>query len=121
MMNTRMAAAAIGGAAFLLLSSCATPPPPRAGLDKIQHIVVIYAENRSFDHLYGLFPGANGIANATSDQYTQVDRDSAPLSKLPPVWKTSAPGQPNNVPDPAFPTDLPNRPFRIDSPPINLP
>ncbi len=51
----------------LLRRCCAAPPAhaaPRAGLDRIQHIVVIYAENRSFDHLYGLFPGANGLASA---------------------------------------------------------
>jgi phospholipase C len=121
MANARVSIVALAGATFLLLSSCATPPAPRAGLEKIQHIVVIYAENRSFDHLYGLFLGANGIANATAEQYTQVDRDGAPLPKLPPIWKTPAPGETNNVPDPAFPTDLPNRPFRIDAPPINLP
>ena len=54
---------------------CATMTGDRAGLDKIEHIVVIYAENRSFDHLYGLFPGANGLANATPEQTTQVDHD----------------------------------------------
>ena len=86
----------------------------RAGLDRIEHIVVIYAENRSFDNLYGLFPGANGVANATPAQYTQVDRDGKPLPTLPPVWK-------GKEPDPAFPRDLPNRPFRIDAPPVNLP
>ncbi len=75
---------------------------------------MIYAENRSFDNLYGLFPGANGQANATPDQYIQVDHDGKPLPHLPPVWKGSAP-------DPAFPTNLPNRPFRIDAPPVNLP
>jgi phospholipase C len=31
------------------------------GLQQIKTIVVIYAENRGFDNLYGLFPGANGI------------------------------------------------------------
>ena len=31
-----------------------------AGLDKIRHVLVIYLENRSFDNLYGGFPGANG-------------------------------------------------------------
>ena len=81
------------------------PPPPKPGLDRIEHIVVIYAENRSFDHLYGLFPGANGIANATAEQYTQVDRDGKPLPHLPPVWKGKSP-------DPAYPSGLPNRPFR---------
>ena len=95
-----------------VITGCATTPSPRlAGID---HIVVIYAENRSFDNLYGLFPGANGIANATPAQYTQVDRDGTPLPHLPPVWK-------GKEADPAFPKDLPNRPFRIDAPPINLP
>jgi len=28
---------------------------------KVGNIVVIYAENHSFDNLYGMFPGANGI------------------------------------------------------------
>jgi acid phosphatase len=98
------------------LAGCGQQPPRTAatGLEKIQHIVVIYAENRSFDNLYGLFPGANGQSNATPDQYMQVDNDGRPLPHLPPVWKGSAP-------DPAFPADLPNRPFRIDAPPINLP
>jgi acid phosphatase len=98
------------------LASCA-PQPSRTtstDLEKIQHIVVIYAENRSFDNLYGLFPGANGIANATPEQYTQVDNDGKVLPHLPPVWK-------GKDADPAFPKDLPNRPFRIDSAPINLP
>ena len=46
-----------------------------------RHIVVIYAENRSFDNLYGLFPGANGIANATPEQKTQLDHDGKPLPR----------------------------------------
>src|SRR5690242_12269212 len=98
----------------LLLAACTTQPARYAGLDKVQHIIVIYAENRSFDNLYGLFPGADGIANATPEQYTQVDVDGKPLPHLPPVWK-------GKDPDPAFPTDLPNKPFRIDGPPVNLP
>ena len=107
---------ALLSALALLMIGCAAPPAtaPRAGLAKIQHIVVIYAENRSFDNLYGLFPGADGIANATPEQYTQVDFDGKPLPHLPPVWKGKAP-------DPAFPKDLPNKPFRIDGPPINMP
>ena len=55
-------------------------------MDKIQNIVVIYAENRSFDNLYGSFPGANGLANASESQARQLDRDGAPLSELPPSW-----------------------------------
>ena len=32
-----------------------------SGIDQIENVVVIYAENRSFDNLYGFFPGANGL------------------------------------------------------------
>jgi len=100
--------------AALLLASCASAAPADAGLARIEHIVVIYPENRSFDNLYGLFPGANGIARATPESTTQLDRDGKPLPVLPPVWKAGKP-------DPAYPANLPNRPFRIDAPPINLP
>ena len=101
------------------LTACAPPRTPRQPirLDAIQHIVVIYAENRSFDSLYGLFPGANGIASARPT--IQVDRDGKRLPVLPPVWKTAPPGAPA-VPDPAFPSNLRNAPFRIDAPPIDL-
>jgi len=108
---------ALGAAMALGVAACAGPPPPppvKAELASIEHIIVIYAENRSFDNLYGLFPGANGIDSATPQQYTQVDYDGTPLPHLPPVWK-------GKEPDGAFPKNLPNKPFRIDAPPINLP
>ena len=63
-----------------LLAGCAATRPQTGGgaraqdLAKIEHIVVIYAENHSFDNMYGLFPGANGIANATAEQKTQLDQ-----------------------------------------------
>src|SRR6185369_14031330 len=91
------------------------------GLDAIEHIVVIYAENRSFDNLYGLFPGANGLANLTPEQYTQIDRDGKPFQVLPPVWKPKPPARVDNEVDPEFPVNLPNKPFQIDGPPINRP
>ena len=103
--------------AAFITAGCATSmstPTPKARLENIEHIIVIYAENRSFDHLYGLFPGANGLANATPEQYTQVDYDGKPLPYLPPLWK-------GKDADPAFPKNLPNKPFQIDAPPINLP
>ena len=43
----------------------------------IQTLVVIYAENRSFDNLYGTFPGANGLAEASPQSVTQLDRDGS--------------------------------------------
>jgi uncharacterized protein (TIGR03437 family) len=39
-----------------------TPPPPAPpGLEKIQHFVFIMQENRSFDHYFGTYPGAEGL------------------------------------------------------------
>ena len=82
------------------------------GVERVRNIVVIYPENRSFDNLYGLFPGANGVANATAQQRTQVDHDGKPLPYLPPVYG------PDGRPDPRYPERLPNAPFRIDAPPV---
>ncbi len=86
------------------------PPSPVAGLDRINHIIVIYLENRSFDQLYGTFPGADGIANAGAAA-TQVDRDGRPYDVLPPVLNTNF--RPPQV-DGRFPADLPNKPFRAE-------
>ena len=43
-------------------------------LQPINHFVVIYQENWSFDALYGSFPGANGIGQASATSLSQVDR-----------------------------------------------
>src|SRR5205809_38091 len=34
---------------------------PPAGLKKIDHFIFIMQENRSFDHYFGTYPGAEGI------------------------------------------------------------
>jgi phospholipase C len=39
----------------------ASPPAAPPGLEKIQHFVFIMQENRSFDHYFGTYPGAEGI------------------------------------------------------------
>ena len=44
-------------------------------LQNIDHIIIIYGENRSFDNLYGMFPGADGVMDLKSIQYQQVDND----------------------------------------------
>jgi phospholipase C len=84
-------------------------------LDKITNVVVIYAENRSFDNLYGSFPGANGLQGVTADQARQLDRDGSVLSELPPIWTgLTAKG----VVPPVTETQtahLPNQPFAIDA------
>src|SRR5689334_13699180 len=84
---------------------------PAADLSRIETIVVLYPENRSFDHLYGLFPGANGLANATTEQSLQRDHDGSVLPYLT-VWDR------HGKPHPDFP-QLPNAPFRIDAPPVS--
>src|SRR5215468_6233051 len=53
---------------------------PDSSLSKVRHIVVIYQENWSFDSLYGLFPGANGIAQSSPASLNQTDRFDQPLS-----------------------------------------
>jgi acid phosphatase len=98
--------------ALLLLASCSQSSLGQEGLEKLKTIVVIYAENRSFDHLFGFFPGANGIGNATQVQRTQVDHDGKPLPYLTVFG-------PDGKPNPKFP-QLRNEPFRIDAPPIDV-
>ncbi len=39
-----------------------TPTPVPPGLEKIEHLIFIVQENRSFDHYFGTYPGADGIA-----------------------------------------------------------
>jgi len=99
------------GIGVALLAAC-TPPQRQAGLAQIEHIVVIYPENRSFDHLYGLFPGADGIAQATHAQKTQLDHDGNPLPTLPPVYESGKASD-------KYPVGLPNGPFRIDAAPVS--
>lgn len=78
-------------------------------LDRIQHVIVIYQENWSFDGLFGLFPGANGIANAGA-AIRQVDRDGRPYAVLPPSIDTRL--RPP-APDPRIPLDLPVAPYNL--------
>ena len=54
-----------------------------SGIDKIETVVVIYAENRSFDNLYGNFRRQR-LADVSS-RAPQTDRDGTLLKELPPV------------------------------------
>ena len=106
----RVAGAAALVASALLAGPCRAQVSDR-DLSRIDTVVVIYAENRSFDHLYGFFPGANGIAQATEEQKTQLDHDGKPLRALT-VFS-------DGKPDARFP-QMPNRPFAIEEAPINM-
>jgi phospholipase C len=95
-----------------LLVPAAIPIPASAAtgadvLSKIQHIVVIYQENWSFDSLYGKFPGANGLSNATTTT-AQVDKSGQPYPTLPQPLNTNL--KPVAV-DTRFPAGLPVAPF----------
>jgi phospholipase C len=85
------------------------PKAPK-GIEKIEHIVVIYLENHSFDNLFGKFPGADGLARA-GKRATQVDLDGKPYKTLPQVVD---PGKKPAAADARFPANLPNKPFFID-------
>jgi acid phosphatase len=80
-------------------------------LGNINHFVVIYMENHSFDNLYGEFPGADGVtaldAGAPNVQQIQGP-DGGPYATLPlPAILTADGG--------AFAdAGLPNAPFAID-------
>ena len=102
--------------AIAALSGCASfsgsqAPAGDAAVQRIKTVVVIFAENHSFDNLYGLYPGADGIANAKPEQTTQLDHDGKPLKELV-TFGT------DGKPDPRYPR-MPNAPFRIDAPPVN--
>jgi acid phosphatase len=105
MTRTRAATVAFSIACSLVLIT--STQAQAGGLQKLNHIVVIYQENWSFDSLYGKFPGANGLGNA-ADTTPQVDKDGKPYVTLPQPQNTSFNPA---VPDPRFPTDLPVQPF----------
>ncbi len=97
----------------------ATPQAQSAdsqSLAKIKHVLVIYLENRSFDNIYGLFPGANGIANSRdpdgTQKFPQLDHTGVPYATLPPVLDTN---RSPTARDARFKENLPNGPFLINS------
>jgi acid phosphatase len=89
---------------------------------EVKNIVVIYAENRAFDNLYGNFPGANGIGavvdaqgNPTKAYHPQLDRDGSVLATLPQTWGgVTAAGVVPAVTQ-AQSAGLPNAPFSVES------
>ena len=88
----------------------ASPPEHRPELDRIGHIIVVFLENRSFDHLYGLFPGAEGIQNSGFASI-QVSAEGSQFRTLPAVINNLAQHEGINS---RFAIGLPNGPFRAD-------
>ncbi len=72
-----------------------------AGLQRLNHVVVIFLENWSFDSLYAEFKGAEGSAGALAAQ-PQVDPTTGqPYATLPQI-------------ESHMPAGLPNKPFALD-------
>ena len=141
-----LAGAAALGVGAATLSACGSSqhePPVRpqpltpAELDKKLHeqvktIVVIYAENRSFNNLFANFPGVEKPLSALKPaDYQQRDRDGSLLQTLPPVWGGVLQVGPQTVdgvtytPGEQFQDNLPNAPFALKGPnqqdlPLNL-
>jgi phospholipase C len=93
--------AALAAVTYLGISAFRYPEAP--GIKQVQHVVVIYMENHSFDNLYGQFKGADGLSDAKQENIIQLDADGKPYTTLPPIPRSSA-----------FPTNLPNTYFNID-------
>jgi acid phosphatase len=103
----------LGGMAALAFAAGAAPPAAAkpAGMEKIEHVIVLFMENRSFDNLLGLFPTAEGLL-AAGQIPPQVDKDGKPYATLPRPINTNVKPP---VPDDRFPADLPNRPFLTEA------
>jgi phospholipase C len=117
--KTRLVQVALIGAAaaIALISGSPAIRGPVAAADdisKINHVIVIYQENWSFDSLYPHYPGADNLDGKTT---AQVGLDGSPLTTAPqPLHdnpKASDPGQPASVVDPAFPGPLPVAPYDL--------
>jgi acid phosphatase len=88
---------------------------------KVKTIVVIYAGNRSFDSLFGSFPGARGLSDVVDNTgralpayVPQLDRDGSVMSKLPPIWGGVTAAGYRPVVTQAQSVGLPNAPFSIE-------
>ena len=50
-----------------LLAGCAAPMTQRTGLERIEHIVVMMQENRSYDHYFGRLRRKSGPPRDSSN------------------------------------------------------
>jgi acid phosphatase len=93
----------------------------RALRSRVDTIVVIYAENRAFDSLYGNFPGAHGLSEVIDRDgrplpayVPQVDRNGSVLATLPRTWGGVTAAGVKPVVTEAQSAGLPNAPFSIE-------
>jgi acid phosphatase len=89
--------------------------------EKVKTIVVIYAENRAFDNLFGHFPGAHGLDEIVDSRgaplpayVPQRDRDGSLLGVLPQTWGGVTASGSAPIVTQAQSAGLPNAPFSIE-------
>jgi len=91
--------AAVAGAAAIGAADAAATPGRREVSDavlraQIETVVVIFAENRSFNNLFGDFPGVEQpLAEVSPERAAQRDRDGRLLDRLPPIWEGLVPNK----------------------------
>src|SRR6478752_2386295 len=76
--SVRMGAVALAlaaVAAVVVSSAVGGKDKGRESLQKVNHVVVIYEENHSFDNLYGGWEGVNGRSNAPAAQTKQIGQN----------------------------------------------
>ncbi|WP_341523273.1 acid phosphatase [Pseudomonas sp. G.S.17] len=88
--------------------------------DNVKTVVVIYAENRSFNNLFGNFSGVEKPLSALKpEDYQQRDRDGSLLQSLPPAWGGVLQVGPQTVDGVTYPAggqfqeNLPNAPYPL--------
>ncbi|AMB84291.1 acid phosphatase [Pseudomonas agarici] len=132
----------LGGVAVLgvgaTLSACGSPSEPgqqppteelsgaaldKALRDQVKTVVVIYAENRSFNNLFGDFPGVQKpLSSLKPADYQQYDRDASLLQTLPPAWGGVVQVGPQSLDGVTYPVgtqyqeNLPNAPYALKGP-----
>ena len=73
----------LGLTTLAVLGTPPSPPLPQAGaaagrgLETIEHIIVVVQENRSFDHYFGTYPGADGIPRQSNGSWDVCIPDPA--------------------------------------------
>ncbi|AHG41841.1 acid phosphatase [Pseudomonas syringae CC1557] len=99
------------------------PALDRALRENVKTVVVIYAENRSFNNLFGDFPGVQKpLSSLRPAEYQQRDRNGTLLDKLPPAWGGVLQVGPQTVDGVTYPVgvqfqeNLPNAPFPLKGP-----
>ena len=80
----------------------------------INHVVVIYEENHSFDNLYGAWEGVNGRANATNSSQVAQDGSTYGCLLQNDVNLTSPPLSPDCSNTTTLKTHFTNQPFSIE-------